>query len=147
MFILNKEDSEYTPQSDEITGILKEMGDDMSKDLTIVTNDEVTVIRDSEELIDAKKKEVNSFTTLIETKTQRIGELAVSIKQTQNDLTDKDEALLGNEGFLAELEKGWISPFLWESGGDLKDSTQLSLRCEGDSNNLSASGVRGTMKS
>ena len=109
MFILNKEDSEYTPQSDEITGILKEMGDDMSKDLTIVTNDEVTVIRDSEELIDAKKKEVNSFTTLIETKTQRIGELAVSIKQTQNDLTDKDEALLGDEGFLAELEKGWIS--------------------------------------
>ena len=37
LFILNKEDSEYTPQSDEITGILKEMGDDMSKDLTIVT--------------------------------------------------------------------------------------------------------------
>ena len=36
LFILNKEDSEYTPQSDEITGILKEMGDDMSKDLTIV---------------------------------------------------------------------------------------------------------------
>ena len=53
-----------------------------------------------------KKKEGNSFTTLIETKTQRIGELAVSIKQTQNDLTDKDEALLGDEGFLAELVKG-----------------------------------------
>ena len=54
----------------------------------------------------AKKKERDAHTPSIETKTQRIGELVVSIVQMKNNLTDTEEALLTDEGFLAELEKG-----------------------------------------
>ena len=96
-------------RSQKIAGILKEIGDEMSKDLTTATNEETTAIKEYEELIAAKRKEIDALTASIETETQRIGELAVSIKQTQNDLTDKDEALLGDEGFLAELEKGRVT--------------------------------------
>merc|ERR1719145_414336 len=78
----------------------------MSKDLTTATNEETAAIKDYEELIAAKKKEIDALTASIETKTQRIGELAVSIVQMQNDLTDTEEALLADKGFLAELEKG-----------------------------------------
>ena len=39
---LSSEESEYAPQSGEITGILKEMSYDMSKDLTTATVEETT---------------------------------------------------------------------------------------------------------
>ena len=42
-------------RSQKIAGILKEIGDEMSKDLTTVTNEETTVIKDYEELIAAKR--------------------------------------------------------------------------------------------
>ena len=93
-------------RSQETTGILKEIGDEMSKDLTTATNEETTAIKDYEELIAAKRKEIDALTASIETETQRIGELAVSIVQMKNNLTDTEEALLTDQGFLAELEKG-----------------------------------------
>merc|ERR1712157_388196 len=49
-FLSSKEDSEYAPQSGEIIGILKEMGDEMSRDLTTATKEETTAIMDHEEL-------------------------------------------------------------------------------------------------
>ena len=63
-------DSEYTPQSGEIKG-------------TTATNEEITAIKDYEELIVAKKKGINALTASIETKIQRICELAISIVQTK----------------------------------------------------------------
>ena len=99
-------DSEYTPQSGEIKGILKKVHDEMPKDLTTATNEETTAIKDYEELIAAKKKEIDALTASIETKMQRICELAISIVQMKNDLTDNKEALLGEKGFLDGLEKG-----------------------------------------
>ena len=45
-FLSNEYNSEYAPQGGEITGILKEMGDEMSKDLTTATNEETTAIKD-----------------------------------------------------------------------------------------------------
>ena len=65
-----------------------------------------TAIKDYEELIAAKKKEIDELTASIEMKMQRICELAISIVQMKNDLTDKKEALLGDKGFLDGLEKG-----------------------------------------
>ena len=53
-----------------------------------------------------RKRERDAHTPSIETKTQRIGELVGSIVQMKNNLTDTEEALLTDEGFLAELEKG-----------------------------------------
>ena len=51
------------------------MGDAMSRNLASATSGEETSIKDSEELMAAKKKQVNALTASIETKTQRIGEL------------------------------------------------------------------------
>ena len=93
-------------KSQETTGIPKEIGDEMWKDLTTVTNEETTVIKDYEELIAAKKKEIDELIASIETKMQRICELAISNVQMKNDLTDNKEALLGDKGFLDGLEKG-----------------------------------------
>ena len=42
----------------------------------------------------------------MKSKTQRIGELAVSIVQRKNDLIVTEEALSADKVFLAELEKG-----------------------------------------
>ena len=65
----------YALRSGEIPGILKEMGDEMGRNLASATSGEETSIKDSEELMAAKKKEVNALTASIEIKTQRIGEL------------------------------------------------------------------------
>ena len=42
------------------------------------------------------KKEINALTASIESKIQKIGELAVSIVQTKNDLEDTEQALLAD---------------------------------------------------
>ena len=55
-------------RSQEITGILKEIGDEMSKDLTTATNQETTAIKEYEELIAAKRKEIDEFTASMEMK-------------------------------------------------------------------------------
>ena len=75
------------------------MGDEMSKDLTTATNEETTAIKDYEELAAAKKKERDAITASIESKTQRMGKLAVSIVQMENDLTDTEEAFWLTKGF------------------------------------------------
>ena len=83
-FLSGQEESEYADQSGEITGILKEMCDEMSKQLTTGTDEETTALKDYEELAAAKKKEINALTASIELKAQRIGELAVSIVHMKN---------------------------------------------------------------
>ena len=54
------------------------MGDEMSKDLTTATVVETTAIKDYE-FAAAEKKEIDAISASITSKTQRIGELAVSI--------------------------------------------------------------------
>ena len=49
---------------------------------------------------------MDAVTASIESKTWRIGKLAVSIVQRKNDLIDTEEALFADEGFLADLVKG-----------------------------------------
>merc|ERR1719277_1344353 len=96
----------YAPQSGDITGILKEMGDTMSKNLADITATEEEAIKTHEEMMAAKKKEVESLSMTIETKTQQIGELGVSIVQMKEDLSDTEEALLEDKKYIADLEKG-----------------------------------------
>jgi len=97
--------SEYVPKSGEITGILKEIHDEMSRSLEDATNTETKAIQDFEELMDAKNKEVEALTKSIETKLERVGSLAVEIVQMKNDLTDTEAQLLEDQKFQADLEK------------------------------------------
>jgi len=97
--------SGYAPQGGEIVGILKQMGESMSKSLADATAAENSAIKTFDELVAAKKKEQDSLTAAIETKTRRVGELAVSIVQMKDDLSDTQAALLEDEKFLANLDK------------------------------------------
>eukprot|EP00928_Gymnodinium_smaydae_P069135 TRINITY_DN5252_c0_g2_i1.p1 TRINITY_DN5252_c0_g2~~TRINITY_DN5252_c0_g2_i1.p1 ORF type:complete len:747 (-),score=269.14 TRINITY_DN5252_c0_g2_i1:84-2189(-) len=96
----------YSPKSGEVTGILKELGDDMSKSLASLTADEEAAVKSFNELVQAKTGQIGALTESIEAKTARAGETAVSIVQMKQDLSDTEAALLEDKEFLAELEKG-----------------------------------------
>jgi septal ring factor EnvC (AmiA/AmiB activator) len=98
-------DSSYSPSSGSISGILKTMKDEMSASLDSTTKDEDAAIASYEELMAAKKKEVQALTQEIETKLVRTGELGVEIVQMKNDLTDTEAGLLDDKKFLADMEK------------------------------------------
>lgn len=102
-FLSASDNSDYTPQSGEVTGILKSLGDEMKKTLADLTATETGSVKVFEELMAAKTKEVNALTSAIEEKTRRTGELAVSIVMMKNDLTDTQAALMEDRAFLAEL--------------------------------------------
>jgi chromosome segregation ATPase len=104
-FLSGGNDASYAPQSGEITGILKTMGDDMSKSLAEATSAEKDAIANYDALMSAKTKEVESLTASIETKTQRVGELGVAIVQMKNDLDETTKGLLEDKNFLQNLDK------------------------------------------
>merc|ERR1719198_182088 len=98
-------DSDYAPQSGEITGILKTMQDEMAADLKAATDEENAAIAAYDGLMSAKKKEVQSLTNMIEDKLQRVGDLGVEIQEMKNDLGDTADSLADDKKFLADLDK------------------------------------------
>jgi len=118
----------YAPQSGEITGILKQMGDTMAATLADGTATENDAIATYNGLIAAKKKEVASLTSTIESKTQQIGELGVSLVQMKEDLSDTEAALRQDKAFLAELEKGCATKAAeWEERSKTRADELLAL--------------------
>jgi len=104
-FLSGSQEEGYAPQSGQILGILKQMGDEMAKGLADATEAEEAAIKSYEELMKAKKKEVVALTKEIESKLERVGDLGVQIAQMKNDLGDTEEALAADKEFLANLEK------------------------------------------
>merc|ERR1719323_1801810 len=76
------------PQSGEIIGILKQMGETMSATLSEATTTEKDAIATFEGLMKAKTKEVAALTATVESKTKQIGDLGVAIVQMKEDLDD-----------------------------------------------------------
>jgi len=101
--------SAYAPQSGEILGILKEMGDTMAASLSDATSTEKASITTYDGLIAAKSKEIEVLIASIESKTRQIGELGVSIVQMKEDLSETQQTLAQDRKFLAELEKSCAS--------------------------------------
>jgi len=95
----------YAPQSGEIIGILKQMGDTMAANLADATATEKSAIENYQGLMAAKKKEVEALTATIESKTKQIGELGVAIVNMKEDLDDTSASLADDKGFAAEMEK------------------------------------------
>merc|ERR1719172_573481 len=93
------------PASGEIVGILKQLGDEMSKDLADVIAKEEAAIKAYEELMAAKKEEIEALTKAIEEKLVRVGELGVEIATMKNDLEDTQETLADDTKYLADLGK------------------------------------------
>jgi hypothetical protein len=96
----------YAPQSGQIVGLLKQLGDDMATSLAESMVAEEKAVYVYGELMKAKTAEVNSLTEAIEDKTKKIGDLGVAIVQIKDDIDDTSGALAEDKAFLKELEKG-----------------------------------------
>merc|ERR1719446_2032220 len=83
--------SDYAPASGEITGILKTMGDEMKADLKDAVEKEEAAVAAYEELMAAKKKEVNALPKMIEEKLTRIGDTGESLEEDKKFLADLDK--------------------------------------------------------
>merc|ERR1719464_515774 len=81
------------------------MGDTMAATLSDATSTEKDSIATYQGLMKAKAKEVAALTAKIETKTQQIGDLGVSLVRMKEDLDDTQQTLAQDKTFLAELEK------------------------------------------
>jgi len=96
----------YAPQSGQIIGILKQMGDTMAADLASATATEEAAIKEYDELMAAKKEEVDALTASIESKLKEIGETGIEVVEMKEDVDDTENALAADKKFLAELETG-----------------------------------------
>merc|ERR1719161_321688 len=79
------------------------MKDEMDKDLGGAIGDEEKAAAGFAELSAAKKEEISAASSAIETKTQRSGELAVSVVTTADDIEDTTKELDDLQSFLANL--------------------------------------------
>jgi len=95
----------YAPASGQITGILKQMQDTMTKNLNDITAAENEAITSYDGLMAAKAKEVEALTKSIEEKMVRLGETQVQIVEMKEDLDDTGKSLLEDKKFLANLSK------------------------------------------
>mmetsp|Transcript_64506 Transcript_64506/g.165986 ORF Transcript_64506/g.165986 Transcript_64506/m.165986 type:complete len:717 (+) Transcript_64506:64-2214(+) len=104
-FLSGTQGEGYVPQSGEITGILKQLKDEMQKGLDEATASESSAIQNYDALIAAKKKEVATLQAQIETEMTRVGDLGVEISGMENDLVDTQEALGEDTKFKLGLQK------------------------------------------
>lgn len=98
-----EQSGDYVPQSGQIIGILKNMKDEMDKSLGGIVSEEEEAVKGFSDLKAAKEKEIAAATSAIEAKTQRVGELAVSIVQNENAADDATKELDDSQKFLANL--------------------------------------------
>jgi len=98
--------SSYAPKSGEVTGILKQMGDEFAKTLKDAEDTEATAIKEHEALVAAKKKEIETLTLSIEQKLEQVGDLGTAIVQMKADFEDIAGNLLEDKKMLKELKAG-----------------------------------------
>jgi len=101
----SRDHGRYAPASGEILGILKQMGDTMTKDLEALIATEEQAKQDFEGLVGAKEKEIAADTKAIEEKTKRVGEVGIDLVMMKEDLDDTQQALGEDQSFLADLGK------------------------------------------
>jgi len=105
-FLSGSSSSDYAPQSGEIVGILKTLGDEMVKALEEATTEESEAIANFESLVAAKQKELSSLQQQIEERMERIGTIGVEVAETGEDLENTKETLAEDQKFQAELAEG-----------------------------------------
>jgi len=98
-----EQSGDYAPASGQIVGILKGMKDDMEAELKEATEAEARAVSGFAELKASKEKEVEMASEAIETKTQRAGEIAVSVVQTKDSLEDTTAELADVEKLTNQL--------------------------------------------
>jgi chromosome segregation ATPase len=127
-FLSGTQEQGYAPASAEIVGILKQMQDEFEKDIEEENAAEATSAQNYEELMAAKKKEVETLQAAIETAMTRAGELGVSLATMKNDLEDTKEALGEDTLYLADLGKSCSTKTKeWEARCEERSQELLAL--------------------
>eukprot|EP00747_Dinoflagellata_sp_TGD_P140965 gnl/TRDRNA2_/TRDRNA2_176069_c26_seq4.p1 gnl/TRDRNA2_/TRDRNA2_176069_c26~~gnl/TRDRNA2_/TRDRNA2_176069_c26_seq4.p1 ORF type:complete len:659 (+),score=257.66 gnl/TRDRNA2_/TRDRNA2_176069_c26_seq4:98-2074(+) len=98
-------DSEDESTGSEVVGIIKQLMEETQKELDDATATEEKAITDYDGLMADKKKEIEALQKMVEEKLQRVGELAVEIQETKNELDDTQDALKEDSKMFAELKK------------------------------------------
>lgn len=93
----------YSPAGGEVTGMLRQLGDEMKQSLSDATNQEDSSIKNFEELMAAKKKELDALQSQIEEEMTRVGQLGVSIAEMGNDIEDTQQSLTADQQLQSEL--------------------------------------------
>merc|ERR1719146_286473 len=108
--------------------MLKQMQDEFEKDIAEEGAAEEAAIKAYEELMAAKKKEIEALTKAIEEKLVRVGELGVEIATMKNDLEDTQEALGEDTKFLADLDETCkLKTKEWEAMCKMRSEELLAL--------------------
>jgi len=103
-FLEGKSGAGYSPVSGEIVGILKNMKDEMEKSIKEIESSEEVAVQGFKELKAAKESEIELASEAVETKTKRVGELAVSIVTSADGIEDSTAEKGDATKFLANLE-------------------------------------------
>jgi len=96
---------DYAPQSGQIVGILKNMKDEMEKDIGEAKSAEESAVSAFGELKAAKNKEIAATTEAVESLTKRSGELAVSVVENKGAAKDAEEEATDAAEFATNLKK------------------------------------------
>merc|ERR1719265_406717 len=95
--------ADYAPQSGEVIGILSQLGDSMNESLKEVIDTEAQAVQSHEELVKAKRKEIELYTETVERKMGKSAELGVAIVTKKNDLEDMQEGLVDDQKLAADM--------------------------------------------
>ena len=93
----------YAPKSGDIIGILKQLKDEMSEDLAGAQKVEEDRKANHAGLIAAKKKEIATLTSTIQTKLTRLGNLAVEVESLKNHIAHTQRSLAADQELAAKL--------------------------------------------
>jgi len=88
----------------EIDGILKQMKETMEKALADAAQNEAEGIKVFNSLVDAKTKESDALTAMVESKTERLGEVGVDMVNLAQDIDDTRTALAEDTKFIGDLK-------------------------------------------
>lgn len=99
--------SSYTSGADagDIVGILKAMAASLDKAIGEASRAEAASSKSYDDLMSAKKKEVDSLNESIRIKTQRGGELAVTLVQLEEDLEATEKGLAQDSKFSGDMAR------------------------------------------
>ena len=92
-----------TSQSGEIVGILKQMKDEVSADLSALEEEELGRKNNHQGLMKAKTQEICVLTKTIEEKTMRQGTLSVEVQKMKSELSETERTLFADKEMASKL--------------------------------------------
>merc|ERR1719460_79848 len=111
-----------------VSFICDKMQETMEANLNATNSAEQVSVTNFEDLVAAKKVEIEAATKSVEDKLTRVGNLGVEIATMKEDLDDAGKAMLEDKKFLAELEKSCATKEAeWDARCKLRSEELLAL--------------------